>query len=125
MGSCSPLRRIPARIMKPLRDYQVAKGGVDGPGRITLNSSDGKVQLRLRPDQAERLGVDILAARYDLPPLLIIAPRAKRRAPGYIVFRSQPRALGSRPSLSEQTINAAIKDPDERARVRKELAQIH
>jgi hypothetical protein len=110
--------------MKQLRTYNVAKGKAEGRVQLTLETADGMFEVWLQGEEAERLAADILSARFNLGALHFIAPRKKRkRAPAYIAFLSEPRVGDARPFLSEQTIKT-IKDPNEQARVRKEMARL-
>lgn len=110
--------------MKALRDYTVKKG-TNERVRITLKTAEGVLRASLVPDQAERFAADILACRFELPTLIVNAPKRKRRRPPtFITFQSAPRKLGARPSLTEETLKRVeVNDPEIRVKLQRDQEQ--
>jgi hypothetical protein len=105
--------------MKKLQDFTVKKGKTEERVRITLETEDAVLQAWLDPEQAERLAADILSCRFAFPVVIIDPPKRKRRGPVYLVFKSEPRELGARPSLSEETLDWVERtNPTIRAKVK-------
>ena len=114
--------------LKLLRDYTVAKSEkVKGRVRIILVTADNELRTYLSPKDAEHLAAAILGARFDLPqPVLINPPKRKRtRPPIYINFASTPTEIGTRPHVSEETLQMVEKrgDVEVRSRLAKEQAK--
>jgi hypothetical protein len=92
-------------MVKPLHHYRVQQG--KGEGRVWIKliaDDDTAFQVWLTQEQAERLAADILGCRFNLPLVVVRAPKRLRNGAVYVSFRSEPRPPGARPDFSEKTL---------------------
>jgi hypothetical protein len=106
--------------MKPLRSFRVQPGQTAGRVSISLRSSDNRFTAWLTPQQAERLATMLLQVRFALPPIVVVAPKRKRKGKVYVQFTGEPKPQRYRPTYSDPLLKRADQvDKEVRPRVRE------
>jgi hypothetical protein len=92
--------------MQRLVDFTVEKGETKGRVRLTLETKDGKFQAWLDRKQAEQLGADIFACRFQFKGLVMVIQPPKLRTKPTEIFISfattMPRELSPASSVGAE-----------------------